>query len=347
MPKQHCVMALALACVACAERTAAPVPVEHYEMPLWTASGEIVGVGAIRVLSDGRVIIADFKEKDVWLFGADGKPLHNVPNHGSGPNEYQRVQGLFALPGDSTLIFDDSQRRLVVLDEQAKPVRTIALTSKIPQAGLVGGAQTDHRGRLITRSAMSIDSAGQDVPLIRWDWKTDRLDTIARTVVPRNLTVKSEQLWYEYLVPFSPRDWFHPMPNGDIAIIRASTYHVDLVDSLGTLRHGDSVPFTPQPVTQADREEEDVAMRRLLPSTKPPFDGNYTVVSNDGEMWVRRQVAVDTDSVNYDVLNANGTRQRIVRLGPRRWVLSVTADRVYISRFNEEDFEVLDAFARK
>ena len=81
-----------------------------------------------------------------------------------------------------------------------------------------------------------------------------------------------------------PRDWFPPMPNGHNAIIRADNYHVDLVDSLVKLRHGDSVPFTPLPVTQAERDDEDPPMRALLPTTKPPFDGHYALVSNDNEL---------------------------------------------------------------
>jgi len=337
----------AMVLIACADKASPPLAVEHYDKPLWTAHGDVVMVGQIRVLSDGRVIIADMKEKEVWLFDADGKPVRNLPSKGSGPNEFKRVQGLWALPGDSTLVYDDSQRRLLVLDEQARPVQTIALSSKISQFGLSGTPQTDARGRIIMQSSMMLDSTEKDVPLVRWDWRTDVLDTVARTAVPKRLVARTASSIIMYVVPFTPLDWVHPLPSGEIAIIRAATYHVDLVDSLGNLRRGDSVAFKGLPVTQAERDEEEPAMRGLLPSTKPPFNGYYAVVSNDGEMWVRRTIGLETDSLNYDVLNSNGTRLRTVRLGPRRWVLSVSRDRVYISRYNDDDFEVLDAFARK
>src|SRR5687767_8387977 len=89
-------------------RTLARYDVEYAE-PFSCVSG-------FRELADGRVIVADVKEKTVQLIDMRAGTAKKIGQQGQGPGEWMTPSGVFALPGDTTILLDpQSQRFLTIL----------------------------------------------------------------------------------------------------------------------------------------------------------------------------------------------------------------------------------------
>jgi hypothetical protein len=84
-------------------------------------------ISGLRELADGRVIVADQSEKRVVLLDSAWSAARTIARQGQGPLEYSFPAAVIAYPGDSTLISDLLQRRLLLLDPAGDPIRTINL----------------------------------------------------------------------------------------------------------------------------------------------------------------------------------------------------------------------------
>lgn len=85
---------------------------------------QIVG---IRELADGRVIIADPRERTLALLDFRTGQTTRIGREGQGPGEWRLPNGVFALPGDSTLVYDVGNMRYMVVDPRGNPAYTFSL----------------------------------------------------------------------------------------------------------------------------------------------------------------------------------------------------------------------------
>ena len=67
----------------------------------------------VRELSDGRVMAADPLGQVLVLWDVAGGTADTLGRLGSGPQEYRQPDAVFALPGDSTLVVDLGNARLI------------------------------------------------------------------------------------------------------------------------------------------------------------------------------------------------------------------------------------------
>ena len=77
-------------------------------------------------LSDGRIVAADANE--IRYYDARGRHLRTVGGAGRGPGEFQFVNQLFRLPGDTVVAWDIPRRRRSWFDGAGAFVRTQQLT---------------------------------------------------------------------------------------------------------------------------------------------------------------------------------------------------------------------------
>ncbi|MEN9818281.1 MAG: hypothetical protein RLZ32_2161, partial [Gemmatimonadota bacterium] len=82
------------------------------------------GVSGVRGLADGRVVVADSRDKLVQVVNLTGGAAVRVGREGSGPGEYGLPSALFALPGDSSLVHDPLNQRYLPVGPDGKPGAT-------------------------------------------------------------------------------------------------------------------------------------------------------------------------------------------------------------------------------
>ena len=73
-------------------------------------------VQAVRELPDRRVIVADAKDRLVWLVDFRANTATRLSRQGAGPGEYGSASALFAGPTDTTSLLDMENRRLTMFD---------------------------------------------------------------------------------------------------------------------------------------------------------------------------------------------------------------------------------------
>ena len=141
---------------------------------------------ALLELRDGRVLVADTKDRLLYLYDFAAGTATQVSRQGSGPLEYQLPAGLFA-SGDSIMVLDMLQQRLLVLDAKGAPRGTHRLvptgdaTSAILKLGQVfaidakGRFYSESRGITIVQGKMPTMS--DTVALVRWTSLGGRGDT--------------------------------------------------------------------------------------------------------------------------------------------------------------------------
>ncbi len=252
-----------------------PAPDLTFEEPFSS-----VGVGAIRELSNGRLIVADPRDKILHLVDLDAGTTTAIGREGSGPQEFGMPMRLFIAPGDTTLLFDPLNTRYLIIGPDGKPVSTFRTDAEPsaprPGAGpvMVGmglfGRVSDARGRLYGEASpisMGPDGRPQQADstaIVRYDRGTKRLDTLAYVKLPpSNTQVSGSRDNMRVMVgganPLAPRDEWTVFPDGRVAIVRAADYHVDWVMPDGAKRSSAPIRYTPVRMTAAEiRHEEEL-----------------------------------------------------------------------------------------
>ncbi len=245
---------------------------------------------AVRELRDGRVIVADNRDKVVQLLDLKAGAATRLGREGAGPAEYSLPMGLVALPGDTTLIVDPMNQRYLPVLPGGRLGATFRIEPKAeapagPGGMVIGGLAftrprgVDARGRLhFEGSPFTMGPNGpasmDSVPLMRLERRTMAVDTLAWLQLPkgsneirtsgsgnqRNLMVRVGGT-----TPFAARDEWAVLPDGRIAIVRSGRYGVDIVSGPRQRISGPVVPYTPVRIGAAEKEEWRAARRNVQP----------------------------------------------------------------------------------
>ena len=96
--------------------------------------------GAIR-LSDGSILVADGMSTELKLFDATGKFVRKLGQKGEGPGDFRQIGEIFALPGDTILVWDGILSRLTRFTVDGKVAGTQAV-DRLPSVPSPGGRGT-------------------------------------------------------------------------------------------------------------------------------------------------------------------------------------------------------------
>lgn len=236
-----------------------------------------LGFGQLRELPDGRVIVADLRERSLQMVSFDRESATPLAGTGRGPREYLLPQRLYAISGDSTLLFDGSNQRYLLLAPSGQAVNSFR-PELSPQGSLAGGMNflgaargTDAQGRLYVESQPEVVEERDRVTastarILRVDRANGRVDTMGTVrVVPtvmsssggqRSITVGGGN-------PLTPRDEWAVFPDGRIAIVRHDSYHVEFIETDGSRRQAAPLPFVRERLSAADRQAEEERRRRM------------------------------------------------------------------------------------
>ena len=342
-------------------------------------------VSGVRELRDGRLIVADQREQTLQRIDLGAGTATPVGRRGSGPNEYAMPVDAFALPGDSTLVFDPNNQRYLVVGPDGEPAGTFTLgdaTGLRAVGRRVKGV--DAQGRLYYQGSSIPALNGNDglprealdsVPIVRWDRKSGRHDTLGMIKGPEMQLGGSSRGERRVVMfrqqPLTASDDWAVAPDGRVAVARSGKYGLDWIAN-GKRTAGGAVAYTPIRVTKADKEEWEQQARsgrpmvravgggggRLppppvpdademeWPEVKPAFTGGAAMVTPEGEAWVRRTVPAGERRPHYDVFDGQGrlVAKAVLPAGTR--LVAFGKGTAYLARTDDDGLEWLGRYRR-
>lgn len=233
-------------------------------------------INSVRELMDGRVLVADTRDKTVLLIDFRSGNTTKVGREGSGPGEYALPSRLVALPLDTSAIYDPLNSRYVLVGPDGKAGKEFRLEQSVTagrgggrMGGMMVGGQmprgTDARGRIyyegsgLSFSPDGAPSVADSAGILRYDRATKTSDTVAWVHLPPNNTRVSGGRGNMNIMigatPFAARDDWAVLQDGGVAVVRVADYHVDWYSPSGARRAGAPVKFDRIAVSEGDKEE--------------------------------------------------------------------------------------------
>jgi len=225
------------------------------------------------------VVVLDISERRLVVLDAElanAKPLSRT---GSGPGEFQSPIFLIRALGDSLLLGDMGNQRLLVIDPSGKMSGqkrvgngAVSITS---QAIYTGTPVSDRQGRIVYQSSNAKVSPGMQItndstaPILRLNLTTGVTDTLAHVRVsaprmkidgdPTNLTSMKMSMVVD---PFPTIDDWALLPDGTLAIIRGGDYHIDWIAPDGKKTSSPPMPYVRVPLTDSVKQHYLDAMKK-------------------------------------------------------------------------------------
>lgn len=330
-------------------------------------------ISGVRELPDGRVLVSDWIEETVNVVDLARKSVRQIGRRGAGPGEYRLPGALLPMPGDSTLLVDQGNERLVVIGPDLRIAR--AFSSHRP--GMAHGITPraiDGRGRIYFEIPAWADPAGSrdSVSVARLDLRDG---TVERLIRVRGITYREGSVRGIPYVVFAPRDGWQAAPGGRVAVVRPEPYAVEWREASGSVVRGKPLARAPLPVTARDHiayvaqfmataavagrgesgmaampasEKTPEAISRLVAlqeirTVKPPFTDRTPLIASDGTLWVERSVANGAQPV-WDRFDARGAYIGGVVLPPSRRLLALGSRGAYTAFVDPDGLERLERY---
>jgi len=351
-------------------------------------------------LRDGRLIVLDSKEKELRLVDMARPTATRVSRLGGGPLEYQVPGALLGGSTDTIMYFDMMQRRFLELSKNGIPLKTIPygattvtgspdqmesmMSQMVPTSadarGMVFGQTMGmSMPSMDARSGPPMPTFADSVEIQSFDPRSNRVTTLARIGSPMaqsrpRIETTGTAMRMTITAPdFRPGAAWAVLPDGRVAVLRDGVYRVHFIASGRPETLGPLIPFTPVPVTAAERkglvdslrasmDKSAATMRKsfsqaggaagmkftvearvLEPVTwatnKPP----YTAISSspDGHLWVALSAPAGNKVGRMDMLDAAGTLLAHVQLAPGERFAGLGRGTVYTIRTDDDDLQYL------
>jgi hypothetical protein len=264
---------------------------------------EFTLIGSVRELRDGRVLISDARENRVVVADFKSGAVTQVGRSGKGPNEYAMAAPVRPIAGDSSLLFDVSTRRWLLLDGPVI-VSTIPADAPIVVAMKGVGLGADARGNVWkTEGKMNFGPDGNTAKpgttdfgptdssyLIRMNRATIKADTLAQLrVAPSRMSVVNDAKGKIQSVgivrpPYSVGEEAALFLDGSFAIARLEPYRVDWISPDGKVAKGAPIASPLIKVTAAEKEaflSRQQAARGATRGSGPPNSAASEAIQRD------------------------------------------------------------------
>jgi hypothetical protein len=286
-------------------------------------------------LDTGRVAFADTRSK--LFFNASlatgkldtlGKRVEAIKPDAP-PSDYKFPGWVAHLAGDTVALVDFSALRTTLWNEKGQPLTVLPLaqvggTAPVLVYDTVGhGYKIDYQSMLVPEPGQT--SRPDSVPVLRMKLGGGKVDTVALLAAPEFGEARFGEQKQPAAKVFAPNDFFGVLANGAAWIARGRDNRVDWREPDGKWKRGTSRKFTPQPVTQADKDRvlaqvreqgkqygmpQDLSIEYPFAPTKPPFD--FALGRPNGEVWLQRPRGQEDAPMVYDVFGRKGDWQREV-----------------------------------
>ncbi len=208
--------------------------------------------GAIQTVverADGTVLVADPLGGALYSVDLATGTREQIGQEGQGPEEYQQPDAVWALPGDSILLIDLGNGRMVSLGPDLEFGPTGPLSTGDPRSGLTIAIPqaVDADGDVYVRSmGGGMGAARPDSgAVLRVTRGTLSVDTVAMFKLPEVSIIESgsanDRNVSMSLIPLSPQDAWGVGPDGSIVLARAVDYHVEWIAPDGSVVSGSPI----------------------------------------------------------------------------------------------------------
>ncbi|MHC4479861.1 MAG: NHL repeat-containing protein [Planctomycetota bacterium] len=349
----------------------------EYDQPDASFPEPFSAILGLRELSGGQVLISDRIEQAVRRLDFQRGSMERVGRTGGGPGEYQMPGGLFALPGDTTLLMDMGNQRLVAILPDGQ-ISSKSIPLRHPAGFPIFPRGVDAQGRIyfdlagMMMPGLEEGAMAGVAPILRWGRSDESLDTLGYVNFPPMEPAGPGEARIEIGGGrFDPRDAWSVAPDGRVGIARREPYHVEWLSATGTAASGPAVPYDPVRVTRADKEAWADAMtsrgvmiqvengrRRTMrpprpnvdnldwPDFKPPFTAYTARVTPEGELWLERSGSAEQRQRTYDVFDGSGNLVRQAVLLPGRELIAFGDGVLYALYTDEDDLQWLERYKR-
>jgi hypothetical protein len=281
----------------------------------------------------------------------DAKLTHStlIGHAGTGVNDYNQPQALYATLGDSTIVLDEGRSDFLIIDPAGKVVGSRPVPGGSSALAALGGFAVDHSGRLLYQpreQVMRQTAAGMEggtpdsLPIVAFDPKTGGTMPVAHVRVmgtsslmemtPGKMTSRVK------MVPFPVIDDWVMMPDGTLAIIRGTDLHIDWIAPDGKIRSTPPIPYARHAVTDSDKVAflrqshmadsivKNMAVSSMMtivrvdpdsfPRFKPPFATRGALAASDGTIWLPARIISPAAPSGYYVIGPDGKIRELVHL---------------------------------
>jgi sugar lactone lactonase YvrE len=277
--------------------------------------------------------------------------------------------------GDSTLLLDLGNQRLSVLGPDGRIGRSL----RADRPGRVGVRGVDGGGGFYFAvpawAARGTALTDDSVQVVRWDPATGQVRPVA--VVQGTRTRKDRSPSREMRLPvvgYAAHDAWAVLPSGQLVVVRAGGYRIEVIASDGEVVTGPSHAHATRPVTAQDRRAfvesflasspmsgrgadggmghapsaDEARITRLVETTEfadvhPPFVPDRLVAGSDGRVWVGRS-PTPGGVAPYDVFDLKGRRVAQVEFTGDRRLVAVGSRGLYVVHEGEFGLQSLERY---
>ena len=337
-------------------------------------------VGSVRELSDGRVLVVDNGDRALYAVDFKARTSTQISRPGSGPAEYRTPGLLLPADGDTTLLTDPGNSRLLVLGPDGQPVTVLNDAWPLPNGGrgtrLPRAIDAKARGYFLSSAsalAAPPTASGEikspdSLALVRARRGSATEESLGYVhMAPRRIstTAKDGQLTSVNITmaPFPAQDGWQAFADGAVAIVRVRDYRVDWVLPDGRRVAGSPIGFTPVRVTDLDKQQREAsggargtsAARPAgavpnktpeidWPELKPPFSSTAVYAGTDGRLWVQRHAPAQDARTHYDVIDRRGAVVATVEVPNGGRIVGFGTASIYVVRKDADDLQYLQRF---
>ena len=213
--------------------------------------------------ADGTVLVADPLGGALYAIDMSAGTREQIGQEGQGPEEYRQPDAVWRLPGDSTLLVDLGNGRMVSLGPDLEFGPTGPLSAGDPRSGLTIAIPeaVDGNGDVYARSMGG--GMGGERPdsgaVLRIARGTLEVDTVAMFKLPEVTITESgsgdNRNVSMSLIPLSAQDAWGVAQDGSIVLARSGDYHVEWISIDGSVTVGSSVPYESVAIGMDEKRE--------------------------------------------------------------------------------------------
>jgi hypothetical protein len=324
---------------------------------------------AIREFPDGTLLISDQSENQLVHYNFTTGASKNVGRSGSGPGEYRTVGRLHTLGADSTLLTDSyTGRWFVLVGTRVTKMFAEHEPANLLLTGVLDGASRDGyvvatKPHVYARGARRWPSTADTFVLIRANWRTGAIDTVARLLGagPHGFTqFPATPARLNHIFPANPLAVAERgllFSDGWIAVARLQPYRVDWIRPIGGWIRGTALPtYVPRATTQRDKcfsitlfvgdkfsceNDSFNGWPAVVPAIAPvhPRTVPLLVADTEGNVLIERLRTVESPTRRYDVVDRQARIKRVILLGPNEQILGFGARHVYVVHTDDDDLK--------
>lgn len=359
----------------------AALPAQEVEYRLGSAAwrledprSEIVGVAVLR---DGRVLVADRRERLLYVASADGAAIEALGRNGQGPGEYAtpraitraRAETLYVYAGNTryTRITGDGR----IADDLPIPTEFLRAGGLAPPRGIDAAGRIHWQGDVVGATEGGF-KRNEVQNVRRWTPGLVRLDTVA------SLRDHAAEMHRHRFHPFAERDLFVVAPDGRVGVLSAREYRLRWYREGRLVAEGPPIPFeavrvtaaeraafrreraqapagmaradagasaSREPSPQAIRQMETAFSDEMFPASLPPFVEDGGILSPGGDLWVVRSAPTGARVRRVDILAPDGRRRGHLSLPEGRRLVALEVAGIFLARTDDDGLEWLERYA--